>query len=202
MIKEDVIKIFNLKRAETIALNQFILELKKINSSRNLVGKSTLLNPWDRHICDSLQIMSFIKNKNSSILDMGTGAGLPGIVLSILGYKKITMIDSRKKKTEFVKQIIEKLGLKAKIINSRLEDMQLPPFQYITSRALASLDKLLNYSLFFSNDKTRLIFLKGKNVNIEILEAKKKFFFDYKIYESKSSGGGFVVKIKDFKIND
>ena len=202
MIKEDVIKIFNLKKVEIIALNQFISELKKINSSRNLVGKSTLLNPWDRHICDSLQIMSFIKNKNSSILDMGTGAGLPGIVLSILGYKKITMIDSRKKKTEFVKQIIEKLGLKAKIINSRLEDMQLPPFQYITSRALASLDKLLNYSLFFSNDKTRLIFLKGKNVNIEILEAKKKFFFDYKIYESKSYGGGFVVKIKDFKIND
>ena len=202
MIKEDVIKIFNLKRVETIALNQFISELKKINSSRNLVGKSTLLNPWDRHICDSLQIMSFIKNKNSSILDMGTGAGLPGIVLSILGYKNITMIDSRKKKTEFVKQIIEKLELKAKIINSRLEDMRFSPFQYIISRALASLDKLLNYSLFFSNDKTRLIFLKGKNVNKEILEAKKKFFFDYKIYESKSSGGGFVVKIKDFKIND
>ena len=202
MIKEDVIKIFNLKKIEIIALNQFISELKKINSSRNLVGKSTLLNPWDRHICDSLQIMSLIKNKNSSILDMGTGPGLPGIVLSILGYKNITMIDSRKKKTEFVKQIIEKLGLKAKIINSRLEDMQLPPFQYITSRALASLDKLLNYSLFFSNYKTRLIFLKGKNVNIEILEAKKNFFFDYKIYESKSCGGGFVVKINGFKIND
>ena len=202
MIKEDVIKIFNLKKAETIALNQFISELKKINSSRNLVGKSTLLNPWDRHICDSLQIMFFIKNKNSSILDMGTGAGLPGIVLSTLGYKNITMIDSRKKKTEFVKQIIEKLGLKAKIIHSRLEDTHLPPFQYITSRALASLNKLLNYSLFFSNNKTRLIFLKGKNVNKEISEAKKKFFFDYRIYESKSSGGGFVVEIKDFKIND
>ena len=202
MIKDDVIKIFNLKKVEIIALDQFISELKKINTSRNLVGKSTLLNPWDRHICDSLQIMSFIKNKNSSILDMGTGAGFPGIVLSILGYKKITMIDSRKKKTEFVKQIIEKLGLKAKIINSRLEDMQLPPFQYITSRALASLDKLLYYSLFFSNYRTRLIFLKGKNVNTEILDAQKKFFFDYKIYESKSSGGGFVVKIKGFKIND
>ena len=202
MTKEDVVKIFNLKKAEILALNKFISELKKINPSRNLVGKSTLLNPWDRHICDSLQIMSFIKNKNSSILDMGTGAGLPGIVLSILGYKNITMIDSRKKKTEFVKQIIEKLELKAKIINSRLEDMRFSPFQYITSRALASLDKLLNYSLFFSNDKTRLIFLKGKNVNTEILEAKKFFFFDYKIYKSKSSDGGFVIKIKDFKIND
>ena len=202
MKKEDVIKIFNLKKAETIALNQFILELKKTNILKNLVGKSTLLNPWDRHICDSLQIMHFIKNKNSSILDMGTGAGFPGTVLSILGYKNITMVDSRKKKTEFVKQIIEKLKLKAEVINSRLENLQPQPFQYITSRALTSLDRLINYSLFFSNHKTTLIFLKGKNINIEILEAKKKFFFDYKIYKSKSSGGGFVVEIKDFKIND
>jgi len=202
LTKKDVIKLFNLKKDETIALNQFISELKKTNSIRNLVGRSTLLAPWDRHICDSLQIMSFIKNKNSTILDMGTGAGLPGLILSILGYKKITMVDSRKKKTEFVKQTIEKLRLKATIINSRLEDLQLPPFQYITSRALASLDKLLNYSLFFSNHKTRLVFLKGKNVNKEIFEAKKKFFFDYKIYESKSSGDGFVVEVRNFKIND
>ena len=202
MTKEDVIKAFNLKKVETIALNQFISELIKINSFRNLVGKSTLTNPWDRHICDSIQIMHFIKNKNSSILDMGTGSGLPGIVLSILGYQNITMVESRKKKTEFVKQTIKKLDLKAKVINSRLEDLELPPFQYITSRALASLDKLLNYSLFFSNHKTRLIFLKGKNVNKEILEAKKNFFFDYNVYKSKSSGNGFVVEIKDFKIND
>ena len=199
MIKKDVIKIFNLKKFETIALSQFILELKKTNSFRNLVGKSTLINSWDRHICDSLQIMSFIKNKNSSILDMGAGAGLPGLVLSIIGYKNITMVDSRKKKTEFLKQIIEKLELKAIVITSRLEDLQLSPFQYITSRALASLDKLLNYSLYFSNHKTILIFLKGKNINKEIYEAKKKFNFDYKTYKSKSSGGGFVVRIKDFK---
>ena len=182
MTKEDVVKIFNLKKIEITALNQFISELKKINLSRNLVGKSTLLNPWDRHICDSLQIMSFIKNKNSSILDMGTGAGFPGTVLSILGYKNITMVDSRKKKTEFVKQIIEKLKLKAEVINSRLENLQPQPFQYITSRALASLDRLINYSLFFSNQNTTLVFLKGKNVNKEIQEARKNFFFEYKIY--------------------
>ena len=106
MNKEDVVKIFKLKKVEITTLNQFVSELKQANSLRNLVGKSTLLNPWDRHICDSLQIMPLIKNKNSTILDMGTGAGLPGIVLSILGYKNITMVDSRKKKTEFVKQII------------------------------------------------------------------------------------------------
>ena len=56
--------------------------------------------------------------------------------------------------------------------------------------------------LFFSNNKTRLIFLKGKNVNTEIAEAKKKFFFDHNIYKSKSTGAGFVIEVKDFKIND
>ena len=61
---------------------------------------------------------------------------------------------------------------------------------------------LLNYSLFFSNNKTTLIFLKGKSVNTEIHKAKKKFIFNYKLSKSKSSGGGFIIKINDFKKND
>ena len=90
-----------LKKVETIAFNQFILELKKINTVRNLVGKSTLANPWDRHICDSLQIMHFIKNKNSSILDMGTGAGIPGLVLAICNFSNVSLVDSNLKKINF-----------------------------------------------------------------------------------------------------
>ncbi len=202
MTREEVIKMFKIKEAETVALDQYISELKKKNIFINLVGKSTMLNPWDRHICDSLQLMSFIRNKNSTILDMGTGAGLPGIILSILGYKNITMVDSRNKKTEFLKQILRQLGLKTRVINSRLEELKLPPFQYITCRAFAPLDKLLKYSLFFSNNKTTLVFLKGKNVNKEIFDAKSKFIFDYKVFENKNAGGGFVIKIKDFKKND
>ena len=202
MTREEVIKMFKIKEAETVALDQYISELKKKNVFINLVGKSTMLNPWDRHICDSLQLMSFIRNKNSTILDMGTGAGLPGIILSILGYKNITMVDSRNKKTEFLKQILRQLGLKTRVITSRLEELKLPPFQYITCRALAPLDKLLKYSLFFSNNKTALVFLKGKNVNKEIFDAKSKFIFDYKVFENKNAGGGFVIKIKDFKKND
>ena len=80
---------------------------------------------------------------------MGTGAGLPGIVLSILGYKNITMIDSRKKKTEFVKQIIEKLGLKAKIIHSRLEDMQTPTFSIYNFTGLSFTRQAFKLFTFF-----------------------------------------------------
>jgi len=199
LTKEDVIRLFSLKKTEERSFDLFISEIHKYNSLSNLVGKSTLLNPWDRHICDSLQIASFVENKNSSILDMGTGAGFPGIVLSISGYRKITLVDSRNKKIDFLKYIVKKMGLRIKIFNSRLENLKLPPFQFITCRALAPLDRLINYSLFFSNNKTTLVFLKGKNVNTEIHEAKNKFFFDYKVFESKSSGGGFILKINDFK---
>jgi len=197
--KKEIIKMFRIGDKETKKLDSFVDEIKKTNPLFNLVGKSTLEQPWDRHICDSLQISLFIKNKKSSILDMGTGAGLPGVVLSILGYTNITLVDAKNKKTSFVKSTIKKLNLKANILNSRLENLKLPSFKFIISRALAPLDKLLNYSLFFSNKNTTLVFLKGRNVKSEIAEAKKNFFFDCNIVKSKSSGGGFVVIIKGFK---
>ena len=97
--------------------------IKKTNKITNLVGKSTLNNAWDRHICDSLQLSPFIKNKKSSILDMGTGAGLPGIALAIIGYTNITMVDSKTKKISFVEHALSKLNLQAKTVNERLENM-------------------------------------------------------------------------------
>ena len=199
MTKEEVIKNFNIKNGEKALLENFLTDLSKANKQTNLVGRSTMLNPWDRHICDSIQLSSIIKKKDSSILDMGTGPGLPGIVLAIVGFKKITLVDSKKKKVDFLNKTIKKFDLKANAIHGRRESTKLRPFEFIVSRALAPLEKLLNYSLFFSNKNTTLLFLKGKNAMNEITEAKKNFFFNYHTTESQSSGGGFVVKIKDFK---
>ena len=202
MNKKQIINLFNLTHLEVSKIDEFIFYLKKTNNSVNLVGKSTLLNPWDRHICDCAQITSFINNKKSTILDMGTGAGFPGIILSILGYKNVTMVESKTKKTEFLKKVILKLGINAKVINSRIEKIKLPNFEYVTCRALSSLDKIIEYSLFFSKKNTTLVFLKGIGVKTEIKEAKKNFLFDYKIFDSKSDGGGFVLQITNLKRND
>jgi len=196
--KKEIINLFNLKKEEIKNLDTFVFKITKTNSRINLVGKSTLVNPWERHMCDCLQISKIIKNKNSTILDMGTGAGLPGLVLTILGYKKVIMVESKNKKSKFVEGIINELSLKSKIINARLEDLKLKPFDFIVSRALTSLDGLLNYSLLFSNQSTTLVFLKGRNVNKEIIEAKKYFFFDYTIIKSKSSNDGNIIKINNF----
>ena len=198
-IKEEIIKKFNLKQKEVRLIEIFIKELKEKNKSINLVGRSTIDNIWDRHVCDSIQIVSYIQNKKHKILDMGTGAGIPGIFLSILGCSKVVMVDSIKKKTDFIKDVITKLNISPMVVNTRLEKFNTTPANYIVSRALAPLEKLISYSLLFSNKETSLLFLKGRNVNNEILDAKKKYNFRYSVFDSLSSGEGYVLKINDFK---
>ena len=94
MNKEEILTKFSIHSRQEKNLQKYIDSIIKYNFHTNLVGKSTLADPWSKHILDSLQLISFIKNKGHSILDMGTGAGFPGVVLSIVGYKYITLVDS------------------------------------------------------------------------------------------------------------
>ena len=111
MRKEKVIKRFLIKKNQEILIEKYLKLLVDYNAHTNLVGKSTLFEPWNSHVLDSLQILPFIKNKNNSILDMGTGAGLPGIILNIVGCKKVILVDSNGKKIKFLKYINTKMGL-------------------------------------------------------------------------------------------
>ena len=202
MKQEQTITLFGITKTQKQALDKFTNILKEKNKLTNLVGGSTLINPWRSHILDSLQILSFIKNKEQSILDMGTGAGLPGIILSILGYKKITLVDSNGKKIKFLNQIKETMGLNVDIILNRLENLNNIKFDIITSRALAKLDKLIFYSQKFLKKNTVLIFLKGKTVNDELKEASKKWKFQYEKHQSLSDPRGCVLILKKIQKND
>ena len=202
MNKEKIVSQFNLNKTQVDKINFFINAVVEYNKHTNLVGKSTLENFWDRHVLDCLQLTKYIKNKKLKILDLGTGAGLPGIVLSIAGYKKVLMVDSVKKKTDFVRRIITELSLSSKIQNKRVEKMPISHHDIIVSRALAPLKKLLTYARTHSNKNTTLLFLKGRNVNSEIDMAMKKYFFDFEKIESLSFGGGYILKIKNIKIKN
>ena len=115
MTKEEVIKNFNIKNGEKALLENFLNDLSKANKQTNLVGWSTMLNPWDRHICDSIQLSTIIKKKESPILDMGTGAGFPGLVLAIMGYEKTSLVDSNGKKINFINNVCKKLDIKTNV---------------------------------------------------------------------------------------
>ncbi len=198
MDKNSVIKEYNLNKKQIDLIDSYIWKLKKSNQIHNLVGPSTIDIAWDRHINDSLQLSKFILKKNKSIIDLGTGAGIPGVILNIFGHKNVLLIDSKMKKINFIKEFSHEHDFEIKTICARVEKIKNQKFDFIVSRAFAPLTKLLDYSRIFTKKNTSLLFLKGRNVKKEINDAKKLFSFKYDLYPSKSEGNGFVLKINNY----
>ena len=199
MDKKNILKRFFITKKQEEELEKYLNSIKNYNNHTNLVGKSTLIKPWTSHILDSLQISPLIKKKDLSILDMGTGAGLPGVVLSICGFANVTLLDSNNKKINFLKKIKKDMGLNINIVLGRLENTNNLKFDILTCRALANLNKLLTYSQKFLKKNTVLIFLKGKTVNEEILDAQKKWIFQINKHQSISDPRGTVLVLKSLR---
>ena len=199
MEKNSVIKQYKLTKRQIDLIESYLVKLKNINQKLNLVGSSTLMHVWDRHINDSLQISKFIPNKNSTIIDLGTGGGFPGLVLNIYGYNNILLVDSKFKKIKFIRDFGYENKIEIKTKCSRVENIKNLKFDFITCRAFAPLVKILDYSPVFSKKNTSLLFLKGRNVKKEINDANKKYTFHHNLFESQSIGGGFILKINTVK---
>ena len=197
--KIQTTNLYALDKNQLELIEKFIKEITEFNKHTNIVGKSTLNDFWRRHVLDSLQICRHIKSKKKSILDMGTGAGIPGIFLSIAGYSNVSLIDSNSKKIKFIQNVICKLNINAKTYLSRIENLRNTKFDFLISRALAKLSKLLFYSHDFTKKETVLIFLKGKTVKQEIEEAKTDWDFYYKTHKSLSDERGKVLIIKNLR---
>jgi len=196
--KDNAIKQFGLTQKQSDKIDKYIQEINIYNAHTNIVGKSTLIDPWKSHILDSVQIGSFIHNKNSTILDMGTGAGIPGLILAINNFKNVSLVDSNLKKIKFIKHVCLKLNIETKIYHQRIESLidLNTKFDYLVSRALANLNKLLYYSQKLLKSDTVLIFLKGRHVNDEIKEARKHWSFHHQVHQSVSDERGSVIIIR------
>ncbi len=173
--------------------------LKEWSTKMNLVAPSTLNNIQTRHIQDSAQLAKYLP-KNTNIIDLGSGAGFPGVVLAIMGWN-VTCIESVGKKTNFLSVLKTDLDLpNLRIINDRIENFlsktPVNPGNFIfTARAFAPLIKILDYT---HKTKCRLFLLKGREIETEISLAKTKYKFDYKLYKSET-GDGYIVYIFNVK---
>ena len=200
MKKEEVISVFGLSKTQIKKIDKYISEIYEFNKHTNIVGRSTQQHVWGRHIADCLQLSKYVSEKKSKIFDLGTGGGLPGVLLSIIGYQNVFMVDSVGKKIDFVRDIIKLLSLSAKTQKKRIEKLNIGTADLIVSRALAPLSKLLSYSLLHSNTNTTCLFLKGRRVYNEIEMAKNYFNFNFKTFKSISSEEGRVLKIQNIQI--
>ncbi len=198
-IFKTINKIVKIDRNQFNMLNDYINFLLNYNNKINLIGKSTINDIWNRHIIDSLQIMKLIKNNNLSVADLGSGAGLPGIPISIAGIKNITLFEKSPRKCEFLNEAKKFSNNKIIIENKNLNDVKNKNFDIIVSRALANLDMLLNFSNNLKKPSTQLIFLKGKKIYEEIDEAKKNWNIQYQLFDSITSEEGKIIQITDFR---
>lgn len=178
-------------------LSVFSENLIRWSKSINLISNHD--NIYNRHFLDSAQLITYIDNYDSRIIDLGTGAGFPGIVLSILGCKSVVLVEKNKKKASFLRHLIYELDLSAKVAECEVQDIEANSADIVTSRALSSLSKLLKYSKNIVKSDGYALFLKGKKYNNEIIQAQKKWSFDFQIFLSISSCHGRIIKVKNIK---
>jgi 16S rRNA (guanine527-N7)-methyltransferase len=200
---EFFIKKFNVSR-ETIEklniYNHFLLENNKL---LNLIGKTTENHIFSRHFTDSAQIYDLIDDK-SEIVDIGSGAGFPGVIIKILMDSKkvegnVILVDKSPKKCKFLNDLSNKLGITLKIKNVRLEDYKFSKISTIVSRAFKNVTDTIDM-LFKNNDKIKsIILMKGKTYQHELEDAKKKYTFDLEKFRSITSDESYILKISNIK---
>ena len=176
--------------------------LIKWQNSINLISRSTIKSIWVRHFLDSAQLYTFVKNIEGNIIDFGSGAGFPGMVLAIMGKKNIHLVESDHKKCVFLKEIAMLTETDITIHNCRIEDLSFINVDLITCRALASLSKLINYVEIFTNkslgekkELPKLLFLKGKSYYSEVIELSKNKKISFKEYPSITDRNGKILYI-------
>lgn len=184
---------FNVSRETQNELEEYVRKLLDYNKIHNLIGSKEVDKVWDRHIIDSLQLTTLLP-LNKNIVDVGTGAGLPGMVLSILGFD-VTLIESNTKKVTFLKSVSRETE---KIIHDRCENVK-KKFDVITARAVTNLKDLIALTLHLSKKNSVFIFPKGKNWKKELLEAEKKYKFDVEIKNSLTSFESRILILKNIQ---
>ena len=192
---------FHVKHDELF--EKYLKCLKKWNKSINLVQEDTLSDFFTRHIEDSLQIRKFL-NKNDCIIDIGSGAGFPGAVLSIYDFNNIILCEKSAKKCAFLYDLKKKLELNYKIFNDNILNLKISPEMHVNSvvvaRAFGELKELLN--IMFCLGVSHGVFHKGKNFKSEIEKAEIEFDFDCQVEQSTTNSEGVILIVNNVRKRD
>lgn len=189
--------------------------LIKWQKAQNLVSRETIDAFWTRHICDSARLLTVVK-RPAVWMDIGSGAGLPGLVSAILqhdrvassGYGHVYLVESNTRKAAFLRAVIRETGVTATVFNDRIEavfsqqTLELG-IDYISARALAPLSSLLGFCQAPSGRGVRCFFHKGRDIDAEIAEAADKWNFDLVKHaaslSANSSDDGIVLEVSHIR---
>lgn len=178
--------------------------LEKWQRKINLVSKSTLEDPWRRHIFDSAQLFPLIPAGTEILADIGSGAGFPALVLAILSKHSensetkplIHLIESDQRKCAFLSEVNRQTGAGVTIHNERIEKVQDLQVDVVTARACAALPKLLELAFPLLGPQGKCLFLKGETAPEELTESQKSWMMQVEEIKSKTHISGKILLLK------
>jgi 16S rRNA (guanine527-N7)-methyltransferase len=176
-------------------LNRYLELLRRWQAAINLVGASTLADPWRRHILDCAQIAPHVPGTAGTVLDLGSGAGLPGLVLALLGVRDVQLVESDRRKAQFLREAARATGAQVTVHATRIEQLELRA-EVVTARALAPLPRLLGLASHVLAPQGLCLFLKGQSALDELTAARQSWHMHSEIVPSRSGSRGVLVKLE------
>ena len=201
MTADEVGKLLNVSRETLLQFEAYLALLGKWQRRINLVANSTMVDVWQRHILDSAQLIKFYPPNTKKILDVGSGAGFPGLVLAIMGNVEVDLVESDQRKAIFLSTVIRSLGLPAKVHNQRIETLPNLAPDVITARALAPVSKLMKLIENQVSTDTVCLFLKSASVGDELTELQTYSTMRAVNHPSLSGANGVVLELKHKSLN-
>jgi len=195
---DDFLQFTPVSRETYSRLQEYASLLEKWQKKINLIGKITIQDLWIRHIIDSSQLVSYIE-PSEKLIDLGSGAGFPGLVVAIMGKKHTTLVESDGRKAAFLKEAARVTETEVEIKHIRAETIDLTQYSTVSARALAPLAVLLGIVGKTLKASHKLLLLKGKKYMAEISEAHKGWAFDYETHPSVTDPDGVILSMRNFK---
>jgi 16S rRNA (guanine527-N7)-methyltransferase len=189
----------NVSRETLARLKAYVNVLTDWNARHNLVSARSLEDVWRRHMWDSAQLAAFVPPHATSLVDLGSGAGFPGLVLAemLRGRVSVVLYEATRKKAEFLEAAAQRMGLNVGIRNVRIEASRHQPADVVTARAVAPLDQLLGYAQQFAARHTVCLFLKGQSVAAELTQAGKSWSMKVTQHQSVTDPSGVILEIRE-----
>ena len=182
----------NVSRETFVKLERFVALLLDENQRQNLIASNSAPDLWTRHILDGAQLLELAKGEGGW-LDIGSGPGLPGVVIAILGGQPMTLNEPRKLRAEFLRNAVLDLALvDAKVAECKVERMT-GKFDFITARAVARLDKLFGMACHLAHSETKWILPKGESAQSELDEARQTWQGSFRLVPSRTHPASAIV---------
>lgn len=195
MTEEEAKASLNVPRETLQRFEDFVGLLRDENERQNLVSTKSLDHVWARHILDSAQLNRFASIGERSWLDLGTGAGFPGLVIALMRSGPVTLVESRKLRADFLGRCCDALGLGSHVtvVCSRAEALPTKHFDVISARAFAPLDRLLEVAERFAAPTSRWVLPKGKNAKSELEAAESVWQGVFRLEPSLTDPDGQII---------